>query len=518
MISKNKNEKATIEKSREFGVQQTPAATAASSLNSSSCNDVGVNDKASSSHRRAFKIIGITLSVLMALILVAYVGVSVYFIDHFMPNSTIAKVDVSLMETSDAIQALSRAVDTYSLSVIGEGFSLKVAPSQLGLSIDEDATVKAALANTYPWAWPFEIGKTHIATEICAVSYDKAALAKAIQNGVETFNETATPPKDARVSYNSFQHAFVVEPEVYGTLLDVDAVTTVVNNAVEVLCPSVKLTREQTQKPSVYATDESLRVAAASANAAVSADFLLTLAGSKVCKVDSDIISKWIVFDGADASLDDEMLAAWVDEISASCTSVGAERTYTRSDGKNITVSGGSYGWEVDNKALLEMIKTAVLQGSTQNVEVPVTSRGAVFSGSGKRDWPVRYCDVDLSEQYVRFYDEAGEVIWESSCVSGKPNGVCDTPTGVYCVNAKASPAKLRGTNLDGSKYESTVRYWMAFVGNSIGLHDADWQPIFGGTWYRDGGGSHGCVNLPPQAAGGLYAIIEQGDVVVTHW
>ena len=52
----------------------------------------------------------------------------------------------------------------------------------------------------------------------------------------------------------------------------------------------------------------------------------------------------------------------------------------------------------------------------------------------------------------------------------------------------------LKGTNLDGSKYESTVQYWMPFVGNVIGMHDADWQPYFGGTRYQDGGGSHGCV------------------------
>ena len=58
----------------------------------------------------------------------------------------------------------------------------------------------------------------------------------------------------------------------------------------------------------------------------------------------------------------------------------------------------------------------------------------------------------------------------------------------------------------------------MPFIGNLYALHDAWWQPGFGGTMYRDGYGSHGCVNLPTSAAESLYALIHVGDVVVVHW
>ena len=164
------------------------------------------------------------------------------------------------------------------------------------------------------------------------------------------------------------------------------------------------------------------------------------------------------------------------------------------------------------------MVKEAVAAGSVQSAEVPTFSSGTAFNGAGAQDWGARYCDIDLSEQYVRFYDASGALIWEAPCVSGTPNGAHNTPTGVYVLNSKASPSVLKGTNLDGSKYESTVQYWMPFVGNVIGMHDADWQPYFGGTRYQDGGGSHGCVNLPPSSAAALYGIIQPGDVVVSHW
>ena len=117
----------------------------------------------------------------------------------------------------------------------------------------------------------------------------------------------------------------------------------------------------------------------------------------------------------------------------------------------------------------------------------------------------------------MRFSDN-GESIWEAPCISGKPDGVHDTNTGVYVINNKKSPDFLYSDAAAAEIYTSYVTYWMPFVGNAIGLHDADWQPSFGGSMYANGYGSHGCVNLPPYAAAELFGIVEIGDVVVSHW
>ena len=59
----------------------------------------------------------------------------------------------------------------------------------------------------------------------------------------------------------------------------------------------------------------------------------------------------------------------------------------------------------------------------------------------------------------------------------------------------------------------------MPFDGISIGLHDADWQTDgFGGEMYKEGYGSHGCVNLPKDKARELYGLIKYSDVVVSHY
>ena len=217
-------------------------------------------------------------------------------------------------------------------------------------------------------------------------------------------------------------------------------------------------------------------------------------------------------------TLDEGALTAWVDELAAVCNTVGTQRTYTRSDGKVVTVAGGTYGWEVDKDALLALVKDGVANGAANTVDIPCMQTGDAYNGAGSRDWGARYMDVDLSEQHARLYDASGAVIWESDIITGKPDGEHDTPTGVYMVNAKQSPSKLIGYNGNEKIYETEVQYWMPFVGNYIGFHDADWQPAFGGTLYADGAGSHGCVNLPPSKAAELYGMLSSGDTVVSHW
>ena len=52
------------------------------------------------------KILGITFGAIIALLLIAYAGVALYFTDRFMPNSNIGDINVSLMSAGDAEKVL----------------------------------------------------------------------------------------------------------------------------------------------------------------------------------------------------------------------------------------------------------------------------------------------------------------------------------------------------------------------------------------------------------------------------
>lgn len=480
---------------------------------------VDVSEADAKGRRKPLKVLGIVLGVIVALLAVVYLAGALVFMDRFLPRTTVGDLDVSLKSSAEVQGMLADVIDDYVLKVEGQGFSLKLSAAEAGMRLDGRAATDAMHASANAWAWPLEILKAHDESDKLAATYNESGLGDTVRAAVDEFNKTATPPTDAVIAYSEAKGAFIVEPEAVGTALSYDAVIKAVDDAVLALQPTVKLGADVLQQPKVLSSDPKLTAAAEQANTMIKADLVLTMAGGTAGEVNADLISQWVrLGDDLSATLDEAALTAWVDELAAACNTVGTQRTYTRPDGKVVTVAGGVYGWSVDRDALLNLVKESVAAGTVQTAEVPCTSVGTGYNGAGAQDWGLRYCDIDLAEQYARFYDETGALIWESPIVSGIPDGVHDTSVGVYWLNQKASPSKLIGYENGKKIYESDVQYWMPFVGNVIGLHDADWQSSFGGTRYRDGAGSHGCVNLPPYKAAELYGIIQSGDVVVSHW
>ena len=117
--------------------------------------------------------------------------------------------------------------------------------------------------------------------------------------------------------------------------------------------------------------------------------------------------------------------------------------------------------------------------------------------------------EVDLENQKVWLYKN-GKKLLETDCVFGTYNTDRQTPGGVYSIYYKQSPAVLNGPG-----YSSPVDFWMPFNGG-IGLHDAQWRSSFGGDIYLTNG-SHGCINLPRDAAELIYNTVTIGYPVVCY-
>ena len=465
------------------------------------------------------KIAAIVFGVIFGVLAVAYLAGVLVFSNRFFPNTYAGEFDYSLRSVSEVQQQLTDLVADYELTVSGMGFSLELSAEDAGLSADVDAIVANMHDDLNPWAWPAELFAMHDETGKLAASYNQAGLDEFLRTTVDEFNVDKVAPVDATIGFDEAAGEFVVVPEQPGTMVDADALIALVDMSLISLEEKATVTSEQLQRPAVLSTEPALQDAADQANSMIGADVVYTLGGETVAEVDASLISQWIVLgEDLSATLDQDALTAWVDELTAQCNTVGSERTYTRPDGKEITISGGSYGWEIDRDTFLTQVQEAVSSATVATQEVPCLSTAAVFNGVGARDWGSRYCDIDLSEQYVRFYDESGTLIWESDCISGRPTEDRATPTGVYKINGKESPSTLIGYENGEKTYETPVQYWMPFVRNSVGLHDANWQPSFGGDMYKSGYGSHGCVNLPVGKAADLYGIIQVGDCVVCHW
>lgn len=468
--------------------------------------------------RKKLKIAGIVVGAIIALLAVVYGAGVAFFSSHFLPRTTINGVDVSLKTPDEMHDSIAATLDGYRLEVTGDAFSLVLDGTEISYGLDPNQDM---LAYVNPWTWLAEVFSQAGKKATFEVSYNKAEVSQLVSAAVGTYNETAKDPVEAYLTYDETTNAIVIAPEELGTKLNEKKVLEEVQNALALVSPALELDDAALIVPSITSDDANLIDSARQINELSNVDVTLTLGSYPALTINKSNLLGWIAYDdNRNLSLNDQAIQQWAQEAADKLNTYGTEHTYTRPDGKVITVSGGSaFGWKVDTDALVEMIVSAVYDSAQGELAIPCESEGAYYDMSTGAEW-TRYIDVDLEEQHAYFYDENGTIIWESDFISGNVNYPTRvTPTGVYYITRKAQNEHLY-TYEEGKEKpnESTVAYWMPFIGNVYAFHDAPWQPSFGGTMYRDGYGSHGCINLPPDKAAELYDMVDVGTVVVVHW
>ena len=214
-------------------------------------------------------------------------------------------------------------------------------------------------------------------------------------------------------------------------------------------------------------------------------------------------------------TFNEDAVKAWMREFGSKYDTAGTMRSITTPTGKTAQVSGGTYGWIVD-----EATETTNLINSIKNGEVaerqPAYKQTAASHGA--QDWGSTYIEVDIAAQHM-WYIVDGSVAMETDVVTGLPDGDRDTPTGVYSILYTERDSTLKGA-IDPAtgkpSYETPVAFWMPFTWQGHGFHDATWQSSFGGSRYQTHG-SHGCVNMPYSKAEQLFGMISAGTPVIVH-
>ncbi len=459
----------------------------------------------------------IVLAVIAGLLLAAYLAGVAVFSSLFCPHTKMVGQDLSMMSVQQVEQLLQQRLDDYSIQVKGQGVDFTLTGRQTGIAQDV-ASIARKMHDTFsPWAWPAEVFAGHDLSHNLEYSLgDMDTLSTAVNSEVEKFNATATAPQDAYVAYNEEAGEYQVMPSVMGNTLNGEAVLEAVAQAVAEFSAAVNLDADVVQQPKVLVNDEGLHATADEANKLISADLALMVGGTEAAHLGKEQLKGWVsLAEDGTVSFDDAALDAWVEAFVENSETVGTERTYTRPDGKKITVSGGDYGWYIHTSNTKDMVREAVKNGTQGQIEPPINRKAAEWNGKGKADWGDSYIDVDITEQHARFYKD-GKIIWETDFVSGKDGN--ETPLGVFYIKTNNGASVLKGYEEDGKTitYEAPVEYWMPFDGNLVGLHDCDWRTEFGGDIYHKNG-SRGCINLPTKKAKELHELIWVGLPVITH-
>lgn len=461
----------------------------------------------------------VALGIIVGILAIIYMVGAWLFTFMFLPNSTISSLDVS-MKTSDSVKLeLTKSFETFSIDVTGSGLDFQVDASNAGISADTSKIVKDALAGVNIWMWPLDLFSSHDYSKEISANISQGNLETFVQKQVDEVNKEKVDSVNAHLAWNPSVSAFVVESETYGTKIDAKAVEELVANEIVSMGNSVTVGSKQYIQPKILKSDVRWEAALKQANVYGKADFKIMMGDSEAATVNGAIIKDWlIVDDDLNVSLNADLVNSWATEIAEGCNTVGTQRTYTRPAGnKTITISGGTYGWSADSTGLSDEIVNAIKAGSTAPISVNVAQSANSLVPKGQADWGGRWIDVDLSEQHAYMYD-GGNLVWETDCITGNPNIGDATPTGVWMINAKRTNETLKGPVTNGKpEWENTVQYWMPFIGNSHGLHDASWRSVFGGSVFETADWSHGCINLPIAKATALFDLCKIGDAVIVH-
>ena len=449
---------------------------------------------------------GLVLTCIMTAIAVIYVGFAIYFESHFCFGTSIDGIAVGGSSVEKVEDAFRTEMKNYQLTVTArEDKNGTIAGSDIDMEPVFQGEIETLLNEQNGFSWLIRMFQKQEFELEKVVSYDEQKLNEAVSN-LPCMKDQRTPVDATYADYTK-ENGYALVPADYGTEVDAAKVKMAVSDAILVLDETVDLEQSDCyRKPAVGDDDKDLLDLIDTLNQYVGVTITYDFGDDKEV-LDGTTISTWLS-EGTDekVSIDEEEVLAFVKTLAKKYNTAYSPKELKTSYGTTVTVTGGFYGWRINNSGEVEQILADLKAGKDVERE-PVYLTTA--NSHGEHDYGDSYVEINLTNQHLFLYKD-GKLVVESDFVSGNLAKGHDTPTGAFGLTYKTMNAVLRGPD-----YETPVTYWMPFNGD-VGMHDATWRNKFGGSIYKTGG-SHGCINLPASAAKKIYETIDKGYAVLVY-
>ncbi|MBQ3407327.1 MAG: L,D-transpeptidase [Lachnospiraceae bacterium] len=458
------------------------------------------------------------LAAIIGLFVFYYLTQSYQYTDKFMIGTYVNGNDVSgqtVEEVEEDIRA--RVEDTYSLTLtFRDGEKETITPEQIGYRYVSTGEVEQAMKDQNPLTWVLRnMGQTVEIDVPENHTFDEAKLAEVVKAMPEFQVENVVTPTNADLNITD-KKEFEIVPETQGNAPIADAILPTLNEMVtnSVMEGSLTDIKGSYETPTVTADNQDLIYQCDNLNKFLSTKITYKLPKDVTKTIDRGMLIDWITRqDNGYYYLDDATIrdncAKYVAGIAAEVDERHTSIPFPSTNSGTINLSCAEYGHVVDQPGETEALFKELKECTSEEKE-PLYSLNkdvdARFGGT--------YVEADLSNQHVYYY-ENGQLVLDTPCVSGtKYDSSRHTVLGLYSIYYKQRNRTLRGPMVNGApSYTSFVNFWMPFY-RGYGLHDASWRGSFGGTIYYSSG-SHGCINLPYNAAATLYEHTEVGTPVI---
>lgn len=438
----------------------------------------------------------------------AYIYLGQQYRTVFFPNTMINGIAASGKTAEQVKEMIQSGMKGYILTLeLRGGGSGQIAGEDINLHAEYDGTLERLLAAQEPLKWGIHYKEGTTDTISTMVAFDKERLEEKLRT-LECMDVTKTrEPENAYLSDYITGTGYLVVPENPGNRLIDSRVLEGVQDAIMNLQPTLSLEELDAYEKAEITSDSPELNAKAEAWNRYTGVTVTYQFGDATERLDGDIIHAWLSENEyGNIILDEEQLAAYVRELAEKYNTAYKEKRLKTSYGPTVTISKGNYGWRINQTAEVAALSEIIRSGTGQTRE-PIYSQMAASHGS--QDYGDTYVEINLTAQHLFFYKN-GSLLVESDFVSGSESRGWSTPSGAYPLTYKQRNATLKGEG-----YATPVSYWMPFNGG-IGMHDANWRSSFGGAIYKTGG-SHGCINLPPEKARLIYENISSGMPVLCY-
>ncbi len=452
----------------------------------------------------------------------------------FLNGTRLNGIELSGKTPEEAEALLREKAETYTLNVTLDGVSFYMDAARLGLTYNEKIDLAAMLkaqnenykTRTFEEKDLFLTGDPEdIRTAL--LSARDAALAAAGETGGASEGEQTTEPSETAKSDSRLDdptRAHLEYDASEGSFVGVDGapgMTADYTEAVEKVCKAAKKLRKRVSVRSVLVPsaegekaegnpDLAKAVETANSYLQISLTYGFTPEGRDTSYeyINRDRIASWLLIrqDGRTVVFNTEAISSYCSAVARRHSVPGQPVQFRTTLGGYINVNSYQGGQSVNTDALYSDLLSCLQNRVSGSRAAPYYAPAA---SGGVEDYGGSYVEVDLTNQMVYCYKDRALVV-SAPIVSGCVANGWTTPEGVYTIKSKDTNRYLTGPG-----YRDWVECFMPFNGG-IGLHDASWRTVFGGTRYLYRG-SHGCINIPRAQALAILDNVRVGTYVIVY-
>jgi len=417
------------------------------------------------------------------------------------PGTSVAGVGIGGLTPGGAADALQQRLAETSIVLTGEGGDAVLTAADLGASVDAEGLAEDAFGEHPMW----NPTQWFSASGDAVVHLDEAAATAAVRTAAP---DLFVEPVDATLAYDAATATYVTTPAQAGQGVDIDAIRSALQRAYDSGTARVKLDPALSPVAPKTTTESADATAATLNNILGTAGFYV--GDERTVPVDRATAASWLSVthqpDGTFAIAADaagiqkvvDTLPAAVDRSAVNATVI------TDSAGKVLrSVTGGVAGRVVGDTTGVAAAYATQLAAGNAAYALPVSVTNFATTSLARR------IEVNISEQRAYLF-ENGAVVYSYPISSGLPGH--DTNLGHFRIYAK-----VKNQNMGNPDLTKAPNYYTPNVPN-VSYFDGD-EALHGAYWHHNFGHrmSHGCVNMPLDAAALVYDWAPIGTEVWVH-